>query len=201
MGTTERRDREKKEMRRNILDTAMALFIEEGYDQVSIRRIAEKIEYSPATIYLYFKDRNEILYCLHEEGFHELLRLQQEVMNIGDPILRLLKLGEVYVQFAMENREYYNLMFIMKGPMHKVEKEWDCGFGAFNNLRKTVQDCKDVDYIKYANVDVVAFSMWAHMHGMCSLIIRDRLPMFDESQLSDLIKGVFEFIEEKYLLK
>lgn len=201
MGMAERRKREKKEMRRNILDTAMALFVEEGYDQVSIRRIAEKIEYSPATIYLYFKDRNEILYCLHEEGFDELLRLQEEAMNISDPYQRLLELGEVYVKFALENREYYDLMFIMKGPMRKVEEEWHCGLETFDNLKKTVQDCAEVDYIERANIDVVAFSIWAHVHGMCSLIIRDRLPMFDESLRPDLIKGVFEFMEDKFLKK
>ena len=72
-------------MRRKILDTATSLFVDEGYEEVSIRRIAEKIEYSPATIYLYFKDRNDILYCLHEGGFAELLRRQEKVIQIRNP--------------------------------------------------------------------------------------------------------------------
>ena len=85
--------------------------------------------------------------------------------------------------------------------MHKVEEEWDCGSESFNNLRKTVQDCKDAGYIEHPNIDVIAFSMWAHVHGICALIIRDRLPMFDESQRPDLINGVFQFMEEKFLKK
>jgi AcrR family transcriptional regulator len=71
MGIVERRQREKQQMRRQILDTAMDLFIENGYEEVSIRRIADHIEYSPATIYLYFQDKDDILFVLHEEGFEK----------------------------------------------------------------------------------------------------------------------------------
>ena len=69
MGIAERKEREKQEMRTLILSTATNLFVERGYDSVSMRNIAEAMEYSPATIYLYFKDKNELLYTLSEEGF------------------------------------------------------------------------------------------------------------------------------------
>ena len=55
MGVTERKERERQEMRQRILDAAQQVFVEEGYEKASIRNIAERIEYSPATIYLYFK--------------------------------------------------------------------------------------------------------------------------------------------------
>ena len=67
MGVHERRAREKKELRQEILDAARDLFLREGYENVSMRKIAEKIEYSPTTIYLYFQDKADLLDCICEE--------------------------------------------------------------------------------------------------------------------------------------
>ena len=84
MGIFERKERDKQGMRKLILDSAMSLFLEEGFGNVSIRRIAESIEYSPATIYLYFRDKDEILFALHNEGFEELFRRQKKLnRNLG----------------------------------------------------------------------------------------------------------------------
>ncbi|HEY9245546.1 MAG TPA: helix-turn-helix domain-containing protein, partial [Candidatus Methanoperedens sp.] len=74
MGIKERKELEKQEMRKLILDTAMRLILEKGFENVTIRHIAEEIEYSPATIYLYFKDKDDIIYTLHREGFEKLYR-------------------------------------------------------------------------------------------------------------------------------
>ena len=71
MGISDRKEREKEEMRRRILESAKKLFLELGYEKTSVRAIAEDIEYSPATIYLYFKDKNELLFALHQEAFIE----------------------------------------------------------------------------------------------------------------------------------
>lgn len=68
MGIVQRKEREKEEMRRLILDAALRLFREHGYDGVSIRNIAEAIEYSPGTIYLYYKDKSEIFFALQFEA-------------------------------------------------------------------------------------------------------------------------------------
>jgi len=69
MGSKQRREREKEALRQDILDAARELFVEEGYDNVSMRRVAEKIEYSPTTIYLYFEDKASLLYAICEETF------------------------------------------------------------------------------------------------------------------------------------
>ncbi len=69
MGVQERRARQKESVREEILDAARTLFVKEGYEHVSIRKIAEKIEYAPGTIYLYFRDKAEILERLCEETF------------------------------------------------------------------------------------------------------------------------------------
>lgn len=133
MGIAERKEREKMEMRERILEAATEMFLEDGYEKTSIRNIAEKIEYSPATIYLYFKDKDELFFAIHEIGFGKLLSLMQQCMSIENPLQRLRALGTTYIDFALENPEYYDLMFIMRAPMkaiaekHAEENCWKCG--------------------------------------------------------------------------
>ncbi len=196
MGITERRELEKEKMRKLILETAMKLFLDEGFENITIRHIADKIEYSPATIYLYFKDKDEILYALHREGFEELYRRQQTTLTIKDPLKRLRRQGEVYVSFALDNPEYYDLMFIMRGPVKKIRemKEWDIGMRSYEFLRKNVEECMEAGLLPRANVDVAAFSMWSQVHGIASLIIRDRCMMFPEEQMNHIVEGALDFM-------
>src|ERR687885_1755275 len=81
MGVQERRAREKQELRQEILDAARELFIREGFENVSMRKIADKIEYSPTTIYLHFQDKADLLDCICEET---LGKLQQRLAAIGE---------------------------------------------------------------------------------------------------------------------
>ena len=176
MGITERKEKQKLELRKQILDASMKLFIEEGFDKVSIRRIADLIEYSPTTIYLYFKDKNEILFALHEMGFQNLNQYNQNLLNIANPLIRLHKMGENYLNFAIENPEYYDLMFIQNAPMEAIcDKDWEHGDTAFNSLQYIVMECMEKGLIKTAEIDVVVLSIWSFVHGLASLIIKQRL--------------------------
>ncbi|HEY9207023.1 MAG TPA: TetR/AcrR family transcriptional regulator [Candidatus Methanoperedens sp.] len=201
MGIKERKELEKQEMQKLILDTAMKLFFEKGFENVTIRHIAEKIEYSPATIYLYFKDKDDIIYTLHREGFEQLYRLQKTTLSIKDPLKRLRKQGEVYVSFALENPEYYDLMFIMRGPVRKIKemkvkemKEWDIGSRSFEFLRQNIKECMEAGLFPEADIDVAAFSVWAYAHGIVSLVIRDRCMMFPEDKIRDIVDESLDFM-------
>lgn len=203
MGISERREKEKKEMRGLILETAMKLFLEEGVDNVSLRRIADKIEYSPATIYLYFKDKDEILFALHEEGFEKLYALQQTTLDIKDPLKRLWKQGELYIKFGLENPEYYNLMFIMRSPAKKicVEQKWDTGLRSYSFLQENVAECMQAGLLPKTDVAVATFSFWSHVHGIVSLIIRERCIMIPEQHLPAFVKGALDFMMEVFTRK
>jgi AcrR family transcriptional regulator len=183
-------------MRSLILETAMNLFLEEGYDKITIRRIAKKIEYSPATIYLYFKDKDEILFQLHEEGFNELFRRQQAIAGTADPLERLRKHARIYLQFAVENPEYYDLMFIMRAPVKciKDEKAWTIGMRSYDVLKKDVQDCMHAGLMRKSDPETTTFSLWASMHGIASLIIRDRCIVFPEQALPSMIRASEKFL-------
>jgi AcrR family transcriptional regulator len=196
MGILERKERDKREMRRVILETAMKLFLEEGFGNVSIRRIADNIEYSPATIYLYFKDKDEILYALHTEGFEELFRRQQAVTAIPDPRTRLLKHGEIYIKFALENPEYYNLMFIMRSTAKKITAEngWDVGRRSYEFFMKDVQMAIDAGIVSTNDVTLATFSLWSLAHGIVALILRNRCPMLDQEKLLEISIRAFDFV-------
>ncbi len=172
MGVSERKERHREDLKKEILTAAKELFSEKGFDATSIRAIAEKIEYSPATIYLYYKDKNEIVHALHREGF-KLLVSNFEVFNhISHPFERLKGMGRAYIQFATQNPDIYQLLFIMKEPLEHVAncfEDWDEGDRAFDILLKTVGECQETGYFKGFDKTMLSFSIWSTMHGLCTL--------------------------------
>lgn len=203
MGIVERKKRERQNIRRLILDTAMKLFIEEGFENVTMRRVAEIIEYSPASIYSYFENKDDILYVLYLEGFEELFRRQQSVLAIKDPVKRLRKHGEVYISFAFDRPELYDLMFIMRAPVRKIRErdDGDIALVAYGFLKQNVKECMDAGLIPRTNVDVATFSLWSLVHGMASLIIRERCIMFSEEQQKSIAMDSLDFILMRVLQK
>lgn len=181
MGIFERKEKQKTEIRKLILDASMKLFIEEGFGNVTIRRIADLIEYSPTTVYLYFKDKDEIFFNLHEIGFQKMQELNSNLTSINNPLLRLHKMGENYLSFGMENPEYYNLMFIEREPMKKLLEmncEWTNGDAAIGRLKETVSECIQKGYIAKGDAQVISLSIWSFVHGLVSLAIRERMEKF-----------------------
>lgn len=196
MGIDERKQREKEEMRERILNSAMQLFLDKGIENVSMRSIAESIEYSPATVYLYFKDKAEILFALHNKGFEKLHALQLSLNHIEDPLERLGEHGRMYIKFALENQDYYDLMFIAKGVADKImaEKHWEAGSKAYQYLVDNVTACMEKGYFKDTNADAAAFAFWSFVHGIASLIIRQRCAMMPQEYIDAMLKGSMQFI-------
>ena len=196
MGTEDRKEREKLEMRQLIVKTAMQLFIEKGMDNVSIRAIAEKIEYSPGSIYSYFKDKGEIIHAIHTEGFERLYALQKTLDGVTNPVDKLGQMGRLYMKFALENRDYYDLMFIAKGVGEKIteKQEWEVGNRSYDYLRETVKACIEQEYINDPNIDAVTFGIWGFVHGMAALIIRGRCVMMTDEVIEQTVNGSLSFM-------
>jgi AcrR family transcriptional regulator len=186
MGISERKEKQKLEIRKAILDASMKLFIEQGYENVSIRKIADLIEYSPTTVYLYFKDKNEILFNLHEMGFQKMAAYTADLWTIKNPHVRLHKMGEYYIKFGLENPEFYDLMFILQAPMEALQViencEWKSGDQALGRLKETLQECMDKKLIEKGDVDAIAMAIWGMVHGMVSLAIRNRFEKLVERE-------------------
>lgn len=179
MGVAERKERHKEELKGDILKAAKELFLERGYEATSIRNIAEKIEYSPATVYLYYKDKDEIMHALHQEGFKMLVDYFISLQNIPKPFDRLKALGHAYIKFSLDNPEMYKLIFVMPEPMDHLdsckvnncmnEATWDEGENAFNVLRNTLSQCQQDGYFTTLETDGLTFMIWSTMHGLCML--------------------------------
>jgi AcrR family transcriptional regulator len=191
----ERREREREEMQEKILAAAMHLFLSEGYDSVTIRRIADEVSYTPGAIYSYFADKEEIVFELCNRAAAILNGMFKPLMLVAHPFERLMALGRVYMQFALEHRNYYDLMFIMSAPAPKmVEKGWEEGLKAFYMLRQTVQECIDAGHLPPTDADIAAFSMWSFVHGGVSLFIRSRMHMIPEEQHESILYGSLSFM-------
>ena len=198
MGVKERKERDRQEMRETILQSAHQLFVDKGFDDVSIRNIAEAIEYSPATIYLYFKDKNEIFYALHGEAFKKFNEFMMPLATIKDPFKRLIKMGELYMEFTFKFPKYYDIMFIMQAPMDcdKNSEEWKEGESAHCQLENVVKECQEHGYFKNKDFKTLSFLIWSTMHGMCSLALRDRLKIYEESERSKMIDKTFKMLKQ-----
>jgi AcrR family transcriptional regulator len=178
MGIVARKEKQKQEIRSLILEESMKLFVEEGFSKVSVRKIAERIQYSPTTLYLYFKDKNEILFHCCESGFKKMLAQNIALTLISDPIERLHQMGVNYLNFGLENPEYYDLMFIQEAPMSALidmGAGWSSGDQALEALKMIVQDAMDKGLLVPAKVETVAMAVWSMVHGLVSLAIRQRL--------------------------
>ncbi len=177
MTVAKRKEKHKEDLRGKILQSARELFMDRGFEHTSIRNIAEKIDYSPTTIYLYFKDKDDIFYALHQEGFIILNQYFKSLGLVEDPFERLKAISRAYIQFAIENGEYYDLMFIVRSPMNALDKEsneWTEGDNAFNFLVATIQECIDKGYFQGMHTEILSFTVWAMVHGIVSLEIRNR---------------------------
>ncbi len=178
MGISERKEKQKAELKQLILDASVKLFAAEGYEGFSMRKIADMIEYSPTTVYLHYKDKNEILFELHELGFQKMQSYNMDLFDIANPLLRLHKLGENYIRFGLDYPEFYNLMFILPAPMEtlktKLDCNWKCGDDALQVLKGIISECMERKLIQPGDVNVMAMAIWGMVHGLVSLAIRDR---------------------------
>lgn len=173
MGINQRKAKHKEDLRKSILDAAMELFIEQGFESTSMRNIAEKIEYSPTTIYIYFKNKNEILHALHEMGFQQLSQQFRSLMEVDHPFERLKAMGRTYIRFAKENPQLYHLMMVMFEPIaYRAcidDAEWEEGHQAYLVLYKTVESCQAKGYFKGIHAHGMSLVLWGTLHGLCTL--------------------------------
>lgn len=176
MGVKERRARQKRYLRQEILDAASELFVRDGYENVSMRRIADKIEYSPTTIYIYFKDKGDLLEQVCKETFGGLVQRLTKIMDQpGDPIDRLKKGLLTYIEFGLENPHQYRATFMMPIPegfdRTKYQQEDSPGMQAFSFLIRGVTDCVNAGKLPAMNVELASQTLWAGIHGITSLLI------------------------------
>ncbi|HYB96006.1 MAG TPA: TetR/AcrR family transcriptional regulator [Vicinamibacterales bacterium] len=178
MGTKERQDRERQAVRTSILDAARDLFVAEGYASVSIRKIAERIEYSPAAIYSYFASKDDIFLALAVEGFHRLDEKVKAAMKREHALDDVRACWWAFYEFSQEQPAYFQLMFVDRS-VPRITQEWE-GFEflqqMLTNAVGAVQKAIDAGHLPATlNANAAMHMLWAALIGPAVVGIRHRL--------------------------
>lgn len=177
MGTRERRDREKKQLRKKILGAARELFVAKGYEAVTMREIARAIEYSPTAIYLHFRDKKAVMDALCDEDFLALARRFWKIGAEPDPVERIRKAGHAYTEFGLRHPHHYRLMFLAPHPPHRVEdsqlEHGNPDQDAYAFLRAAVAEAIAAGRFRpeLDDPELVSQLVWSGIHGLVALLI------------------------------
>ena len=179
MGVKERHDREREIVSRSILDAARELFVTEGYQHVSLRKIAERIEYSPAAIYGYFASKDDIFFALAEEGFRLLFTKASDQADDGSaPGDDLGRMFWRYYEFSKSHPEYFALMFLDR-TVPRISRDWD-RFGFIGEMKHDmvvrIQNAIDRGVLPQGTSPFTVFRiLLTAIHGAAALRLCDRL--------------------------
>lgn len=197
--THERREQEKQELHQAILNAAGELFLEQGYEHFSLRQVAERIGYATGTIYLYFKDKDEVLFKIAQDGFARFnQQLEQAVQRESEPLARLKAIARAYITFGMQNPAAYQLMFVQRPEflLHaqriKEHEEGKFGARALDLLYELIKQAMDAGVIRPGPIDSTADALWAVAHGFVTLATC--FPDFDQGRLERGTEAVLELI-------
>ncbi|MDD2338196.1 MAG: TetR/AcrR family transcriptional regulator [Geobacteraceae bacterium] len=197
----EKKHRDKEEFRRAILEVAREVFSSDGYGNFSMRKLARRIGYSPTTIYLYFKDKDDLLYCLCEEFFAEMYLTIQRIEGEGAGLLETLrKVLLVYVSFGLANPEHYRVAFFTNpttygSPVEFLEND-TMSRRNYLKYRELVARCCEAGLLCGFDADTLAQVLWAGVHGVISAALHTMdFPLVHPTVLAEvmvdsLLKGL-----------
>ena len=178
MGVKDRRARQKTLLRQQILDAARDLLVRDGYERLSMRRVAERIDYSPTAIYLHFDDKEDLFHELCHEDFARLATVFQSAAMPANPVDRIREIGRTYVEFGTHYPNHYKLMFMTPHPPaelddrdHEIKGNPESDAYAF--LKLSVQQAIEAGDFRddLGDADLISQTLWAAVHGVISLQI------------------------------
>jgi len=183
MGTVERRDRERQRVRKRILDAARRLFAQKGYDAVTMRELAAKIDYSATALYFHFRDKETLFRELCTEDFGEFASRFAELMaeeGLG-PLERLRRSALAYLEFAERAPNQYRLLFMTPHPRARAS-DTAPGEHLYALLRKPVEQAVELGVVRpeVGDPDLLVQVLWAALHGVVSL----HLTLGEETHIS-----------------
>jgi AcrR family transcriptional regulator len=199
--TTSEDVRSDGDLRRQIMDAARHLLIENGYKQLSMRKIADAVGYSATSIYLHFDSKDSLFHALIDEGmdmlYGELSRVRER--HPDDALARLRAHGERYVRFGLNNPEYYEIMFMLH-PEHMERypaRKYRRARRNLDLLAEALEDCAREGVLELTgDPRVLASTTWAALHGAISLLIARRVDVridrdtFTQAAVTQALRGV-----------
>jgi AcrR family transcriptional regulator len=176
MGIKERRERERQEIRQSILSAARQIAIEEGWQAVTTRKVAERIEYSQPTIYEYFDNKEAILMALLSQGFEQVLSAMRGAKAQHEqPEAQLLAMSHAYWAFAFRCPELYQVMHGLGGVSFSHAETPADARAIFALLLETLQSWIQTDHVVMEEPDAAIDAIWGLVHGLITLAMMGRI--------------------------
>ncbi|SDF77809.1 transcriptional regulator, TetR family [Mucilaginibacter pineti] len=201
MGSKERVARLKADTRKHILDAAMAIVRREGWRELSLRKIADTIEYTPPVIYCYFLNKEAVLIELARRTYALLIaRVEQRLADVTGPKQRLETILRAYLAFAIEEKELYQLLYAVGTDLEDVKKTFP-GLAVFMDLfRKELAQLVSRETFTETYFHCKYFTMVAFIHGLVSVnsYFKDIEPAVNDQLLNDAIAGMLRSAEWSY---
>lgn len=199
MGITERKLRQKEEVYTSILRAAWKIVETEGWQALSIRKIAEAIEYSAPVIYDHFANKEAILFEFTRQGFQLLNDELSKARAVADsPEQQLVAMADAYWNFAFSNKEYYQLMYGLGMPTCETVKQ----IAEVHSFTELIMDSIKGLIAKSNNTETDAFlklhTYWSMLHGLISINMMGKENSRDEMNmkvLKDFITGFIASIK------
>jgi AcrR family transcriptional regulator len=192
MGRKERRLRDQQELKQSILEAARAIALTEGWSNVTMRKIADRIEYSHAAIYDYFESKDVLLLELVHEGFSLLeADMRQARAQAHDPEEAMRLIAHGYLGFAWRYPELYRLMYGLDGVTFRVSEPEKEGLQIEDVVARTVKDVLDSHGWSTEHLADKVNILWGTAHGLVTLTLTNRIPGGQE-QTTLLVKRAIQ---------
>lgn len=168
----------KSSLRRAILDTSRHMLVSEGFNRLSMRRIAAEVGCSATSIYLYFENKDALLHALIDEGFELFYTLIRTTVKAGDPAEKKLEtLCLTFIDFGLSNPEYYEIMFLIhpanitRFPVENFRR----ARRPVNMLIDTLNEGSEAGLFETENPGLTAHVIWSALHGAVTAILTNRM--------------------------
>jgi AcrR family transcriptional regulator len=180
MTSEDRKQREKQEIKRKIIDAACKILLNEGYEYLSIRKIAHAIEYTPGIIYHYFRDKQEIVFCIAEEGYQKILQsISQVKIDLQDPQSSIEAVFRNYIDQMLASPQLFRILMMndIEGIGEKVnilEEGISVKRKSIESLSKLIVLCIQMGKFRDVHPELTAQIIWTGIYGLVSRLILEK---------------------------
>ena len=185
-------------LREEILDVSKEILIREGFSKMSMRRIAKQANVSATSIYLHFKNKDDLLLTLIEESIDNLKSALIEVLDSSADLINQLELiAHRYVDYALKNPQEYEIIYMVRPeemPKYPKEKFRDVR-SAYELIAEIIREGERKEHIEVEDSLISAYTLWAQIHGVVSVILNKRLDtripqdQFINQAIEHIVKG------------
>jgi len=199
MGFKERRQKYKDEFKAEILEAALTLFAQEGYANFSMRKLAARIDYSPTTIYNYFRDKDDLLFHICENHYAHLMEEIREIRKRGispEETLREAMLG--YIRYSLAHPEQYKVVFFSNPQLYGRPEEFKnrdtMSLRLWRSTCEVIDECMRSGVFRPMDGETLSIVFWSAVHGLVSSFIFTKdFPMPDPDVMAEmLLDGLFK---------